>query len=399
MKIFLKIPLVLLILALGMGWTLACWIVLMIAMFDAFLPVLTSLMLLLAWCGGIALLAAWLFRKKKVAWIGAAMIAAAIASEGSIVLWHWWTQWRHERHSENLRRWEYYPFREDNKLVTPTLPVPERLAGTLPRLNGAYALYPIYAAVVQALYPKSVEFEVWKFLNSTGSDRTFEFLNEGDADLIFGGAPSAKQLEKAKAKGIHYEMIPFGREAFVFFVNKDNPVSNLTSEQIRGIYSGKITNWNELGDSESGEIIAFQRNEGSGSQTMLERIMGATPLVEASTEYVSDGMGDILLRVAEYRNRRTALGFSFRFYTQGMMYNENLKILSVDGVAPTKENIRNGTYPFVTDFYMVSTGEVSENTRKVIDFVLSPAGQEIVEKTGYVPLSADAGTPSENVKK
>jgi hypothetical protein len=187
--------------------------------------------------------------------------------------------------------------------------------------------------------------------------------------LIFGGEPSKAQLEAARKAGIQYEMTPFGREAFVFFVNKNNPVDNLSSEQIRGIYSGKIKNWQELGAPVSEEIVAFQRNEGSGSQTMLEKIMAGTPIAPPLKERVSDGMGTILTQTAEYRNKNSAIGFSFRFYTLEMMRNDKLKLLSIDGIAPTKENIENGTYPFITDFYMISARPRSENTKKVVEFL------------------------------
>lgn len=289
----------------------------------------------------------------------------------------------------NINKWDYRPFREGNKLVVPENPIPERLAGTLPKLNGAYALYPVYAAVAQALYPHPEDngYYIWEFVDTTGSDRTFQMLNRGDADLIFGGAPSEAQLEVAQKAGIQYEMTSFGREAFVFFVNKENPVNNLSSEQIRGIYSGKIKDWKEIGAPESEEIIAFQRNKGSGSQTMLEKIMTGTPIAPPIKERVSDGMGTILTQTAEYRNKNSAIGFSFRFYTLEMMHNDKLKLLSIDGIAPTKENIENGTYPFITDFYMISAKPRSENTKKIVEFMFSPAGREIIEKTGYIPLT------------
>lgn len=387
-----KILLVIAILCLIPAWAYFCMVLIAVTILMNLLPSLTIPMIFLIFIGGLLLLAAWFFKSRKIAKagtftiLGATLIAVCGCSISYWIDWH--KRSRYDVVRANINEWDYRPFQEENKLVVPENPTPERLKGTLPKLNGAYALYPIYAALAQTLYPhpENNGYYIWEFVDTTGSDRTFRLLNSGDADLIFGGEPSKAQLEVARKAGIEYEMTPFGREAFVFFVNKNNPVDNLSSEQIRGIYSGKIKNWQELGSPVSEEIVAFQRNEGSGSQTMLEKIMAGTPIAPPLKERVSDGMGAILTQTAEYRNKNSAIGFSFRFYTLEMMRNDKLKLLSIDGIAPTKENIENGTYPFITDFYMISAKPRSENTKKVVEFMFSPAGREIIEKTGYIPL-------------
>lgn len=388
-KTLIKIFVGLFLAVLGIIWSVFCLFLSALYGFIVISPFLFFPLVLIGWLGGLMILISAFRKHKKDALIGAAIIAGAIICliAGSEIERRidWETRRRYEVVKANINEREYRPFSEGNKLVTPTLPVPARLTGALPKLNGAYALYPVYAAVVQAIYPDDRE-RYWDVVGTTGSDSTFRRLNDGSVDLIFGGAPSQAQLKEAEDKGIHYEMTPFGREAFVFFVNKENPISNLSSEQIRGIYSGKITDWRELGAPDSEEIVAYQRNEGSGSQTMLEKIMGDTPIADAPKERISDGMGSIIQMTAEYRNKNSAIGFSFRFYTQELMKNDKLKLLSIDGIAPTKENIENGTYPFVTDFYMISSRGRSANTKKVVDFLLSPAGREIVEKTGYTPI-------------
>lgn len=387
-----KIFLAIVILCLVPVWVYFCMAMAVVARLLNMLPLLTIPMIFLIFFSGLFLLAAWFFGKAKMAKYSAFTIFGAgfIAACGcSIDYWiDWQTRSRYDVVRANINEWDYRPFREENKLIVPEKPTPERLTGTLPKLSGAYALYPVYAAAVQAIYPHPEHngYYIWEFVDTTGSARTFKRLNRGEVDLIFGGAPSKAQLEEAEKAGIKYEMTPFGREAFVFFVNKENPIDNLTSEQIRGIYSGKIKDWRELGSPVSEEIIAFQRNEGSGSQTALEKIMAGTPIAPPLKERVSDGMGTILTQTAEYRNKNSAIGFSFRFYTLEMMRNDKLKLISIDGIAPTKENIENGTYPFIADFYMISAQPRSENTRKVVEFMFSPAGKEIIEKTGYVAL-------------
>lgn len=133
-------------------------------------------------------------------------------------------------------------------------------------------------------------------------------------------------------------------------------------------------------------IRAFQRPADSGSQTTLEKLMGKTPIMEAPTENVASGMGGIIREVSQYRNYKNALGFTFRYYSTEMVGNKKIKLLSIDGVAPTKENIQNGTYPLVSEFYAITAGTENQNVQKLIDWILSEEGQAMVEKVGYVPV-------------
>jgi phosphate transport system substrate-binding protein len=114
--------------------------------------------------------------------------------------------------------------------------------------------------------------------------------------------------------------------------------------------------------------------------------MGDTPIMPPLKEDRLGGMGDIINDTANYRNYKAALGFSFRYYSTELLRNNQIKLLSIDGVAPTVENIRNGTYPLVATAYMVSVRPRSSNVRRIVDFMLSPEGQKLVEETGYVPV-------------
>lgn len=173
---------------------------------------------------------------------------------------------------------------------------------------------------------------------------------------------------------------------FSLFI-KITPIDNLTTEQVQGIYSGEITNWSQIGGKNE-EIAAYQRNEGSGSQSMLIRFMDGKEIMEAPTEMVDDLMVGIVERVSDYRSKSNSIGFSFRYYLEGIIKNPDIKILSIDGVAPTAENIKNGSYPITGPLYAVTwEGNDNENVEKLIDWILSEEGQEIIEKTGYVGIN------------
>ena len=174
----------------------------------------------------------------------------------------------------------------------------------------------------------------------------------------------------------------------MFFVHKDNHVESLTAEQIRKIYAGEITNWKEVGGKNE-RIAAFQRNEGSGSQSMLIRFMGDKPLMAPPTELVNDLMSGILERVSHYKSTTAAIGFSFRYYMEGIIQNPDIKLLRVEGIAPTPENVRSGAYPITVPLYAVTYAEeTNPNVQRLLDWILSDEGQTILEKTGYAGVQS-----------
>ena len=288
----------------------------------------------------------------------------------------------------NINTYEYLPFEEDSKIVkirSKTLNFDNLPTEELPIIDGATAAFPVYSAFVNAVYPNSTKLYdgVFEYNNTQGG---YELLAEKKTDIFIGAAPSKDQIAFAEKNNTTFEYTQIGHEAFVFFVHKDNPVNSLTVDQIKGIYSGKITNWREVGGKNE-KIVPFQRNEGSGSQSMLIRFMGDTPIIEPDMQTMVGGMGDIIETVADYKNKSTSIGFSFRFYVEGIIKNPDIKMIAVEGVAPTKENIKGGTYPIIAPVYAVTyEGNSNQNVHKLINWITSDEGQYIIEKTGYVGI-------------
>ena len=283
----------------------------------------------------------------------------------------------------NIDSSEYLPFVEETKIVKLDHEASLKLTDNLPRLDGAAAAFPVYSAFVNATYPNTVRLndDVFDYSNTVHG---YIRLAQKKADVFFGALPSDEQINFATINGTEFEYTEIAKEAFVFFVNKNNPIDSLTTEEIKKIYSGEITNWKEVGGKNE-EIIAFQRNEGSGSQSMLERFMGETPIMEAPKERVNDMMSGIIDQVADYKNTTNSIGFSFRYYMEGIIKNPNVKMLKIDGIEPNIKNIKNDKYPITTSLYAVTyKNNENENVQKLIDWILSSEGQEIIEKTGYV---------------
>ncbi len=284
---------------------------------------------------------------------------------------------------------EYMPFRKGSKIAVLDEESTLKLTSDLPVVDGAAAFFPVYSAYVNAVYPSNTE------LTPIGSRGVFcynntsfgyNYLARKNSDIFFGVYPSEEQIEFAKEQGTNFIFTPIGEEAFVFFTHKNNPVDSLTIEQVKDIYSGKITNWKEVG-GKNVPIKAYQRNKDSGSQSMMERFMGDTPLMTPPTHQVEGLMSGLLDVVTDYQNRNSAIGYSYRYYLTGIIENPDVKVLKINGVEPTNENVRNGSYPITTPIYAVTyEGQDNENVQILLEWVLGSQGQELLEKTGYVGL-------------
>jgi phosphate transport system substrate-binding protein len=255
----------------------------------------------------------------------------------------------------------------------------------MPKLDGAEAAFPVYSAFANTVYENISSLQgSWDIVSFTNTIYSYERLISGDVDIYFGAEPSKEQREMAKRQGRELVMTPIGKEAFVFFVNPDNKLNSLDVSEVQSIYSGKIKNWSELGGKNE-RIIAFQRPENSGSQTLLEKIMGETPIMEPLKEDVPEGMGGIIEQVADYRNYDNSIGFSFRFFATGMRDNSTIKLLAIDGVEPTPENIASGKYPFTANLYAITLKDNTKTTiEPFLEWMKGPQGQEIIEKIGYI---------------
>ena len=211
-------------------------------------------------------------------------------------------------------------------------------------------------------------------------------LINGDADLILATYPSEDEKNLAKEKGIELEIVPIVKEAFVFFVNTDNPIENLTLEQVQDIYSGKIKNWKEVG-GENEKIIPYQRPENSGSQSgMLSLVMKGKKMMTPTTETISQTMADIVDVISDYTNGKNAIGYSYYYYATTMYTTDKMKLLAINGIDPTYENIKTGLYGIQTAYYAVIRKDEEQNSdaRKLLNAMKSERGQNVAKEAGYV---------------
>ena len=261
-----------------------------------------------------------------------------------------------------------------------------KLYDNLPVLDGAAALVPVYASIIDSVYPQgSVTFEGGTFSDDNfygenfapdskmqykNTVRGYQAIVDGTTDILFCASPSAEQKQYAEDKGVELVYVPVGLEAFVFFVNENNPVNNLTTEQVRDIYGGEYTNWSQVGGPNR-IINPVTRLEGSGSQSAMNSFMGERAIAPKSPLAITGA----------------SIGFSFRYYMNDMVGNEKVKMLSLNGIEPSAENIQNGSYPIIAQFYAIYRKDnTNENIPVLIDWILSEEGQKLIEESGYVRI-------------
>ncbi len=269
----------------------------------------------------------------------------------------------------------------------PNIDASLQLTENLPVLDGAAALVPVYAAVIHNVYPAGCvtftggvfssdnyygeNFAADSAMQYKNTVRGYQAIVDGTTDILFCAGPSEGQTQYAADQGVELVYVPIGLEGFVFFVNEQNPVDDLTADQIRNIYAGKYTNWSDVGGPNR-IINPVTRLKGSGSQTAFEAFMGDTEIGSKSPFAITGG----------------SIGFSFRYYMDGIVENEAVKMLSLNGVYPSAENIQNRSYPIVAQFYAIYRADnANENIPVLIDWLLSEEGQALIEQCGYVRIT------------
>jgi hypothetical protein len=263
------------------------------------------------------------------------------------------------------------------------------LLGTLtlenyPVVDGSTATIPLAIGLIQKMTGcTSAQAEESIAFNTT--DASYYAMRDGISELLLVYAPAQPTIDELDVFD-SMDVREIGLDALVFIVNEDNPIESLTGDQIRDIYSGKITNWSEVG-GEDIEIVAFQRPELSGSQTlMLNLMMKESIMMEPTIETISESMGDIIQDISSYDNSANAIGYSVYYYAKNMYAQPGLKFIAVDGVLPSNETINSRAYGYVNPFYGIIPQNPNPLAEAILDWILTKEGQQLLVDCGYVPI-------------
>lgn len=208
--------------------------------------------------------------------------------------------------------------------------------------------------------------------NPTGSGSGIQAVSEGRCDIGL----SSRALKDDEKATLTETVVAL--DGIAMIVNPENPVSDLTVEQIADIYTGKITNWSEVGGNDA-EIVLIGREAGSGTRDGFESITGTKDACQYRQELTSTG--DVITTVSQNPD---AIG-----YASLAALKDTVKALTVGGVAPTEETVKDGSYVIQRPFVLVTkTGEkLSDNAQKFFDFALSAEAAQYITTAGAVPVN------------
>lgn len=197
-----------------------------------------------------------------------------------------------------------------------------------------------------------------------GKDFTFGMLTRGLNDAEKTAHPNIKTHVIAK-------------DGVAVIVNPDNPVKALTSAQLRDIFSGKITEWSQVGGSK-GRIAVNVREKGSGQRTAFEKVIMGAEKVDEKKAIVFDKMGTMKDDIALSKN---SIG-----YILISAVDKSVKAVDIDGKPATTASLKAGTYPVEVPIILVTNGEPAGATKVLIDYLLSTAGQKVLERQKLAPV-------------
>ena len=209
--------------------------------------------------------------------------------------------------------------------------------------------------------------------NPTGSGSGIQAVQEGRCDI---GLSSRALKDEEKASGLTETILAY--DGIAVIVNPENPVEDLTLEDIAKIYTGEITNWSEVGGNDA-EIVLIGREAGSGTRSGFEEIVEVKDLCQYRQELSSTG--DVITTVAQNPG---ALG-----YASLASVKDSVKAVKVGGVTPSEETVKDGTYAIQRPFVLATKtdAQLGEAAQAFFDYVTSTAANEIIVAAGVVPAN------------
>jgi phosphate transport system substrate-binding protein len=215
-------------------------------------------------------------------------------------------------------------------------------------------------------------------VSESGSGNGAKSLINGACDVATMSRPMKNSEKKAAQEaGILPVEHVVAIDGLAVIVNPANSRGNLTIEQIRDIYTGKLTNWKELGGADQ-KIVVISRDTNSGTYESFNELVMKGEKLKGGAEYVGSG-GAIRQRVM---STEAAIGYV------GLAFTEGVKVVQVNGIAPSAEAVSSKSYPIARALYMYTNGRPKEGTvlEAYVNLCNTPEGKQIIEDTGFVPV-------------
>ena len=249
------------------------------------------------------------------------------------------------------------------------------LSGML-QVNGSTTVAPVGQAWAEAFHEEHPNVDV--VVTGTGSGDGIAALINGTTEIAMASRVM-KEEEKSKI-GDPVEYV-VGQDALAVIVHPANPVESLSMAQIKEIFTGKITNWSEVGGDDA-EIIVYTRDTSSGTYAFFQEF------VLEDEEYLASGRktASNAAMAQSVAQEETSIGYCGLAYLDDTVKGVTVSVEGGSPVAPSVETAKTGEYPIYRDLYMYTKGEVQGLTKAFLDFGLSEQGQKMVEEAGYLPV-------------
>ena len=250
-------------------------------------------------------------------------------------------------------------------------------------INGSTTVLPFAQVAAERFMTGNSDVRV--SLSGGGSGNGIKALIDGTTDIANASrAMKESEVAKAKEKGVDPFETVVAWDCIVPIVHPENTVKNLTLEQLKGLYTGAVTNWKELGGADA-PVVVVGRDSSSGTygtwqEMVVEKGDGKDQKSRVTPKaQVAASSGAMLSMVA---GNKYAIGYDGVGYV-----NETVKALEVEGIGASAENAKNGKYPLSRELYMYTNGSPKGAAKRYIDYLLSPDGQKIVDETGFISIT------------
>jgi len=224
-----------------------------------------------------------------------------------------------------------------------------------------------------------------ELIKTSGTHPSCINLIDRETDLILSARKiSSDEKNYADTKGVGLIEIPIALDAFVFIAHLSNPITSLTIEQIQDIFTGKVTNWNEVGGNNA-TISPYVREPNSGSQELMELLvmkdldMMQFPVSEVV--FTMPGAFEMVMIDTD------GICYTVYYYKEHIFKEEKVKSFAIEGVYPNKESISNNSYPLNAEVYAIIRADLDKSSMayKIYEFLQTATGKEVISESGYIP--------------
>ena len=244
-----------------------------------------------------------------------------------------------------------------------------------------WTLHPVYEDV-----PEQYKNFFWQHVKTSQTHGAFMNLIDGNADIILTHRTiSASEKAHANAVGVTLIETPIALDAFVFVVNKKNPVKLLTVNQVQKIYTGEITNWSQVG-GKSASIKVFTRPRNSGSEEILRELVmdGLDP-----ADFPESSIGGMVQVFGEILSYEDAICYTFNNYKnlQARIPDSEVPKIAINNIFPDENTVKNRTYPFISEVHVAIRSDLDRNSMayRLYEWLQTDDAKPIISECGFIP--------------